>query len=181
MISSSSLERLHVGHKHVSHVKGCGRHGGSSRFFGLDAEEMSPRGQVTASLAVLGPVVLSGLFLVAFVPGLWWIFTTYFWVAFPAFGLLVRGVAGLSDHKRQVTTVRATGEKELLEALRREGELTPVRAAMETSLSVAEAEGMLKELAEAGHLEVRVSDGAIFYALWDTRREIECRSEGGAP
>lgn len=180
MSSRSSLERFHVGPKPMPGLqKGCGHYGGSGRFFGLDAEEMNPRGQVAASLAVLGPVALSGLLLVLFVPSLWWIFTTYFWVAFPAFGLLVRGIAGLSDQKTQATIAHSTGEKELLEALQREGQLTPVWAAMETSLSVAEAETILKELAEAGHLEARVRGGTISYALWDVRREIERRSEGG--
>jgi len=44
---------------------------------------------------VLAPVALSGVLLVALAPGFWWIFTTYFWVAFPAFGLLARGGLGL--------------------------------------------------------------------------------------
>jgi hypothetical protein len=38
---------------------------------------------------------------------------------------------------------------------------------METTLSVAEADEMLRKLAEGGHLEVRVRSGAIFYALWN--------------
>ncbi len=54
-----------------------------------------------------------------------------------------------------------------MEALREHGELTPARAAMETSLTVAEADKMLKGLAEGGHLEVRVRGGGIFYALWE--------------
>lgn len=54
-------------------------------------------------------------------------------------------------------------------ALREHGELTPARAAMETSLTVAEADGMLKELAEGGHLEVRVRGGGLFYALWEPK------------
>ena len=57
-------------------------------------------------------------------------------------------------------------ERELLMALREHGEITPVRAATETSLTVAEADRMLKELAEGGHLEVRVRHGGLFYALW---------------
>ncbi len=43
----------------------------------------------------------------------------------------------------------------------------PALAAMETPLSMAEAGAMLKELAEAGHLEVRVRSGGLFYALWE--------------
>jgi hypothetical protein len=56
-------------------------------------------------------------------------------------------------------------EKELLRAIREWGELTPTRAAKEASLSVAEADAMLRDLAEGGHLEVRVRGGALFYAL----------------
>lgn len=49
---------------------------------------------------------------------------------------------------------------------------------LEASLSVAEADKMLKELAEAGQLEVRVRDGGLFYAPGETGegvREIEDR------
>lgn len=147
------------------------RHGQSPRrsdddFFGVDAERMSPKAQVTTSLAVIVPVALAGVFLFVFT-NVWWIWFTFFWVVFPAFGLLVRGIAGLSEEKTELPAATNSKERELLEALRREGELTPARAAMETSLTVAEADGMLKELAEGGHLEVRVVGGGIFYALWE--------------
>ena len=135
-------------------------------FFGVDAERMSPKAQVTTSLAVIVPVALAGVFLFVFT-NVWWIWFTFFWVVFPAFGLLVRGIAGLSEEKTELPAATNSKERELLEALRREGELTPARAAIETSLTVAEADGMLKELAEGGHLEVRVRGGGIFYALWE--------------
>ncbi|HKZ26742.1 MAG TPA: hypothetical protein VJ086_02465, partial [Rubrobacteraceae bacterium] len=67
----------------------------------------------------------------------------------------------------EIASARSAGQRELLEALRREGEITSARAAMETSLSVLEADTMLKELAEAGHLEVRVRGGGLFYAFWE--------------
>lgn len=51
-------------------------------------------------------------------------------------------------------------EKELLEALARRGQITPASAALETSLSVAQAEEMLSELASEGHLEVGTHAGA---------------------
>lgn len=134
-------------------------------FFGLDVEEIGPRARVVTGLAVLVPVVLSGLMLVAFVPELWWVFTTYGWVSFPAFGLMVRGIAGLSEGRADPRPAESA-ERELLRVLRDRGELTPTRAAMETSLSVSEADRMLRELAENGHLEVRVRGGALLYALW---------------
>ena len=168
MSSKASVERIQA--KRISRPwpqRGCGRNGSSGHLFGLDAERMSPKAQTFAALAVLAPVALSGIFLVAFAPGLWWIFTTYFWLAFPAFGLLARGITGFSERQAEIASARSAGERELLEALRREGEITPARAAMETSLSVSEADTMLKEFAEAGHLEVRVRGGGLFYAFWE--------------
>jgi hypothetical protein len=38
---------------------------------------------------------------------------------------------------------------------------------------VTEADETLRELAEGGHLEVRVRGGAIFYALWTRPAEFE--------
>lgn len=122
------------------------------------------------AVSVLVPVALSGLVLVVLAPGLWWIFTTYGWVAFPAFRLLASGLLEV----REAGTSRVpapTKERELLVALRRHGELTPALAAVETSLSVTEADNIFRELAEGGHLEVRVRGGGIFYSLW--RREPE--------
>ena|SRR5215217_7539835 len=58
-------------------------------------------------------------------------------------------------------------EQELLEALHRRGRLTAVEAALETSLSVREANRMLFELALRGHLEVTVEHGKLLYAFWE--------------
>ena len=145
------------------------RHGGGE-FLGRDVEKLSPGARISAALSVLVPVGLSGVFLVAFVPSLWWIFTTYFWVAFPAFGLLTSGIAGLSED-RPVRVSEEERERELLEAIRDSGEISAAAAAARTSLTVAEADRRLRELAENGHLEVRARGGAIFYALWGNGRE----------
>lgn len=153
---------------------GLHRHQGGRKFLGRDVEKMSPGARISAALSVLIPVGLSGVFLVAFVPGVWWIFTTYFWVAFPAFGLLTSGIAGLSEDK----TIRVSeNEGELLEVLRDSGEISAAAAAARTSLTVAEADRRLKELAENGHLEVRARGGAIFYALWENEQETGRRIE----
>ena len=56
-------------------------------------------------------------------------------------------------------------ERQLLEAIDRHGEITPARAALETTLTVAEADRMLSELAKGGHLEVRVEGGKLLYGL----------------
>jgi hypothetical protein len=50
---------------------------------------------------------------------------------------------------------------------------------METSLSVAEADRMLRELAENGHLEVRVRGGALYYALWARPAALETGAHRG--
>ena len=141
------------------------RHGGGRDFLGRDVEKMSPGARIVAALSVLVPVGLSGVFLVAFVPGLWWIFTTYFWVAFPAVGLLSSGIAGLGKGQ-PVRVSEQERERELLEAIRGSGEISAAGAAARTSLTVAEADRRLRELSENGHIEVRARDGAILYALW---------------
>src|SRR5829696_4689082 len=154
---------------------GMWRHAGGREYLGRDVEKMSPGTRISAALSVLLPVGLSGVFLVAFVPSLWWIFTTYFWVAFPAFGLLTSGIAGLSEGR----PVRVSeGERELLEAIRESGEISAAAAAARTSSTVAEVDRRLKELAENGHLEVRARGGAIFYALWANGEETGWRIEG---
>src|SRR5215204_4805906 len=84
----------HVGRR-MRHGKW--RHHGGREVLGRDVEKMSSGARISAALSVLVPVGLSGVFLVAFVPSLWWIFTTYFWVAFPAFGMLTSGIAGLGE------------------------------------------------------------------------------------
>ena len=149
---------------------GAWRHDGGREFLGRDVEKMSSGARISAALSVLVPVGLSGVFLVAFVPSLWWIFTTYFWVAFPALGLLTSGIAGL-DEGRTVLASEEERERELLEAIRESGEISAAAAAARTSLTVAEADRKLKELAENGHLEVRARGGAIFYALWGSGQE----------
>ena len=155
------------------------RRWGSFDLFGMDAERMSPQARVVAALLVLVPVALSGVFLVAFVPGLWWIFTTYFWVAFPAFGMLVSGVSRLAQ-ERPVRVSEEEKERALLEAIRDHGEISAAMAAAETAMTVAEADRRLGELAEGGHLEIRVRGGAIFYALWGAEATAGRSIEGVA-
>ena len=63
-------------------------------------------------------------------------------------------------------------EKELLRALERHEEITAARAAMETSLSIAQAEEMLAKLASGGHVEVRARAGTLTYALHEVDRSV---------
>lgn len=149
-------------------------HQDSEDFFGLDIEGMSPRTQVTVSLAVLIPVMVGVVLVLSLASWLWWLIFVFGWVIFPAFSLLVRGIAGLSEEKTELPSASGK-ERELLGALRDHGELTPAQAAMETSLTVAEADRLLKELAEGGHLQVRVLGGSLLYSLW----KVESREEAG--
>jgi hypothetical protein len=158
------------------------RHGGhrherrdSDDFFGLAVENMSPRSQVAASLAVLIPVAVGGVLVLTLASNLWWLIFVFGWMIFPAFGLLVRGIAGLSDGPDEPAGSR---ERELLGALQRRGELTPAQAAMETSLTVNEADKMLEDLAAKGHLDVRVRGGGLFYGMWENGSEADRRELG---
>ena len=95
---------------------------------------------------------------------------------FPAFGSLVPGVAGFSEGKPKLVP-ESGGEQEILGALPEQGKFTPARAAMEKmALRVAEADKMLKELAEGGRLEVR--GGGLFYALWEPEAGAATRELG---
>jgi hypothetical protein len=134
---------------------------------GLDVDSMSPTAQVTTSLAVLIPVVVASVAVLFFFTNFWWFVFFFGWALFPAFALLLRGIAGLSDGERAGEISSGNGkERELLTALREHGEISPTQAAMETSLTVEEADDMLKDLAAKGHLEARVRGGGIFYGLW---------------
>lgn len=145
----------------------------SGDFFGVEVENLRPQARIALAASVLIPVVLGVAVVLLFVGQMFWLVFTFGWMIFPAFGLLTSGMASLasSPPKKQLERdFTETKERELLGALRDHGELTPAQAAMETSLSVSEADDKLKELAEGGHLEVRVRGGGLFYALWDAGR-----------
>src|ERR671920_1970872 len=128
-------EREMCGGSYVGRGMRCGvwRHAGGREFLGRDVEKMSPEARISAALSVLLPVGFSGVFLVAFVPSLWWIFTTYFWVAFPALGLLTSGISGLGEGS-PVRVTEEERERELLEAIRENGEISAAAASARTSL-----------------------------------------------
>jgi hypothetical protein len=93
----------------------------------------------------------------------------------PVLGSLARSIALLLE--RQASTTPAAledrKEKELLRALALYGEIDPTRAALETSLSVSEADRILSELTKNGYLQVRARDGGLVYALWEHDRRGE--------
>jgi hypothetical protein len=148
-----------------------GHHGrwDSDEFFGLDVEKMSPKAQAVTGAVTGGLILLAAVLLIAFTQ-FWWLIFIFGWAVFPAFGVFARGVAGLVDTRSEPPAANAR-ERELLEALQSSGELTPAQAAMETSLTVNEADEMLKDLAAKGHLDVRVRGGGLFYGLWESDSE----------
>ena len=148
----------------------------SDDFFGLDVEKMSPKAQAVTGVVTGGLILLAAALLIAFTH-FWWLIFIFGWAVFPAFGVFARGVAGLVD-TRSAPPVTNARERELLEALQRRGELTPAQAAMETSLTVDEADEMLEDLAAKGHLDVRVRGGGLFYGLWETDSEAVRRGLG---
>ncbi len=148
----------------------------SDDYFGLDVEKMSPKAQAVAGVVTGGLILLAAALLIAFTH-FWWLIFIFGWAVFPAFGIFARGVAGLVDTRSEPPAANAR-ERELLEALQSSGELTPAQAAMETSLTVNEADEMLKGLAAKGHLDVRVRGGGLFYGLWETDSEAVRRRLG---
>jgi hypothetical protein len=56
-------------------------------------------------------------------------------------------------------------ERELLEALAEQGEITPITAAMHTSLTISEVSKMLDKLTSKGYLKLQSEDGVMAYAL----------------
>ena len=76
-------------------------------------------------------------------------------------GYLVRPLTGRRPH-----LPKTGGEKQLLMAiLDAGGSITPVEAALRTSLTVDEAEETLTRFANRGHLVIHSRDGALLYAM----------------
>jgi hypothetical protein len=164
-------------------IVGCGRLGGKGGEMygpgriGYAGRGWGPRGGYGPSFPVVG-VVVAIFFLLAvasfdffpFIFFLWWMIP-FFLV--PAIGLSARSIAGLVEARSRRSLDNELKEKELLKALAQHGEITAAKAALETSLSVSEADRMLSELAKDGHVEVRAREGRLGYALWEhDRREL---------
>jgi hypothetical protein len=145
---------------------------------GVDVESMSPKARAVSGVVTGGAILLAAAFLVLFTD-LWWLILIFCWIVFVALGTIARGVASLMELRQGERPPKRNKERELLKSLRDLGELTPAQAAAETSLTVKEADEMLKELAEGGHLEVRVRGGSLSYSLWDYEKD-EKRGIGGS-
>lgn len=76
----------------------------------------------------------------------------------------------LHEERRLAASGPGDKERELLEAVRDRGEITPATAAMRTSLTVDEAAGMLERLAGKGHLQALGHDGGLAYSLFERDR-----------
>lgn len=86
--------------------------------------------------------------------------------------LVLRGIWQFGQRSSRKEKPKLNRERELLTAIQAAGTITPIEAALETSLTVDEAEEMLSRLAERGHLMVESRDGALLYAL-PGRRGLE--------
>jgi hypothetical protein len=90
----------------------------------------------------------------------------FFVFMFPASVLLALGLSKLEHQRRKAISPKVSRERELLSVMRdNRGSITPAEAAMETSLTVSEADKMLSKLAAGGHLRVESSEGALVYSL----------------
>ena len=88
-----------------------------------------------------------------------------------SFGLMIPAVAliatALQETSKRRRKIRPPDkERELLSAIRDNGgSITPAEAAMETSLTVGDADRMLSGLAGGGHLSVERAGGTLRYSL----------------
>jgi hypothetical protein len=84
----------------------------------------------------------------------------------PSTLLVLLGAYQLLRGRTSAAKPGSGAEKQLLMVMREfEGPITPVEAALGTSLTVDEAEEILSRLADRGHLTIESRDGALSYAL----------------
>src|SRR5215218_9431519 len=93
-----------------------------------------------------------------------------------SFGLMIPAVALIAsalqeaNKRRRALPPAPDKERELLSAIRDNGGvITPTEVAMDTSLTVKEADRMLSELAGGGHLSVESAGGTLHYSLHGKR------------
>ena len=122
------------------------------------------------------PSIVAGLILaypaaaISFDAGDWGPISLVPWI--PTVALLAHGSLQLRHRRPQSSGPRFGGEKQLLMAIQDAGgSITAVEAALQTSLTVDEAEEILSHLANRGHLLVESRDGALSYALPGRRSE----------
>ena len=92
--------------------------------------------------------------------------------------LTLRGLLQFRRWGKSGGSLKLGSEKQLLMAiLDAGGGITPVEAALETSLTVDEAEEILSSLADRGHLHVESRDGALAYTLPGKRQSDRLLAE----
>jgi ATP/maltotriose-dependent transcriptional regulator MalT len=112
--------------------------------------------------ASLGMIIDRGLADV----GIAWVGVLGIGVAAPVLLLwqINRAITAHETSRRALPNERGR-EKELLAALEERGGITPVTAAISTSLTAEEASKMLEKLTTKGYLHLRIEDGIPTYAL----------------
>lgn len=94
-----------------------------------------------------------------------------------AVALLLHAGRSLPRRKTGSNRAKIGSEKQLLMAIQDTGgAITPVEAALETSLTVDEAEEILTRFADRGHLMVQSRDGALLYTLPGRRYTADPRT-----
>ena len=137
------------------------------------------RGFGSPRLPLILTFVVGGFFFIQVVGAafhffpLFLLFGLAFFVLGPAIRGSVRRHSEVSEGRERGLVEEEQKERQLLKALERHGELSAARAALETTLSVAEADLMLSGLAKDGHVEVRAREGRLSYALWDLDRDTD--------
>lgn len=79
--------------------------------------------------------------------------------------MLLRPLARLPEHAPALHPPPPHPETELLRALHERGELTAATAALSTSLTLDQVDGLLDALARKGHVITTIRDGALVYRL----------------
>lgn len=127
--------------------------------------QTSPFILITVGFALGVPV--SGIFSASESGG----YAPFVLIAPPIFLLLIgAGIWQLRQDRPEDTISKLGGEKQLLMALREAGgSITPIEAALGTSLTVDEADEILCRFASKGHLRVESLDGSLYYSLPELR------------
>jgi hypothetical protein len=132
------------------------------------------RGPIFVQLPFMGFPIGLGLLLLFGLAAPWFFHLLPFLIFFliPAYGLATARIGQAPIHGTRAAHLPAPRdedhkEKELLKVLERRAEINAARAAPETSLSVSEADKMLSRLPKDGHLQVRVREGTLTYAMWE--------------
>ncbi|QIN80261.1 hypothetical protein GBA65_19005 [Rubrobacter marinus] len=160
--------------RHAGHHRGRPH---SHDFFGLDVGKMSPEACVAVGAVVIVPIVVASILLLTLFEEMSWLIFVFGWAIFPAFGLFIRGIAGVVDGEKDLPSGNGR-ERELLGALRERGELTPAGAAMETSLTVAEAGAMLGAWPRGAPRGQGARRVPLLCSLGDPGRRSRARREG---